>query len=176
MRKLKLEELGRVDVDAYKVKPKLNVTIVLDNIRSGHNVGSVFRTCDGFALERVILCGISARPPHKEINKTAIGATSSVNWEYHEDVANVLSKLKDEDYSLIAIEQTDQSIELTDFKIEKNRRYAIVFGNEVEGVSESILSLIDDSIEIEQFGTKHSFNVSVCAGMVLHWFSHHLRH
>jgi 23S rRNA (guanosine2251-2'-O)-methyltransferase len=166
MKKLKLDELGRIDTEEFKEKDKFPIVLVLDNIRSALNVGSAFRTADGFALEKIILCGISATPPHREILKTALGATESVEWAHYEDVAVALSDLKKENYELLAIEQTDNSVFLNDFSIEKNKKYALVFGNEVEGVSDEALSLCDAVVEIPQYGTKHSFNVSVCLGIV----------
>ncbi len=166
MRKLRLEELNRLSVSEYQDSSKLPVTIVLDNIRSAHNVGSIFRTVDGLGLQGIHLCGITARPPHKEINKSAIGATNSVSWEYHEDIVSLLSTLKT-DHCLIGIEQTTESKELAEFTFPKSEKLALIFGNEVEGISESALPMLNHSLEIAQFGTKHSFNVAVCAGMVL---------
>jgi tRNA G18 (ribose-2'-O)-methylase SpoU len=166
MKKLKLDELGRIDTEEFKEKDKFPIVLVLDNIRSALNVGSAFRTADGFALEKIILCGISATPPHREILKTALGATESVEWAHYEEVEIALLELKKENYELLAIEQTDNSVFLNDFSIEKNKKYALVFGNEVEGVSDEALSLCDAVVEIPQYGTKHSFNVSVCLGIV----------
>ena len=171
MRKLKLHELGRLNPDEFKELEKVPVVVVLDNIRSGMNVGSVFRTSDAFKLERVLLAGITARPPHKEILKTAIGATNSVEWSYTEDIRHAVQELKSNGYQIIGIEQTSKSIELQDFVIDTTTKYAIVLGNEVEGISESILPLIDTAIEIPQYGTKHSLNVSVCGGIVLWHFA-----
>jgi tRNA G18 (ribose-2'-O)-methylase SpoU len=166
MKKLKLDELGRIDTEEFKEKDKFPIVLVLDNIRSALNVGSAFRTADGFALEKIILCGISATPPHREILKTALGSTESVEWAHYENVEIALSDLKKENYELLAIEQTDNSVFLNDFSIEKNKKYALVFGNEVEGVSDEALALCDAVVEIPQYGTKHSFNVSVCLGIV----------
>ena len=139
------------------------------------NVGSIFRTMDGLAIERLILTGISARPPHKEINKTAIGATDSVDWDYHESVETITRELKEQEYLVFGIEQTDASIPLDAFVFPKDQKIAIIFGNEVKGVSKTVLPFLDQAIEITQYGTKHSFNVAVCAGMVLWEISRQLR-
>ena len=170
MRKLKLEELNRKTQEEFKLAPKSNIVVVLDNIRSAMNVGSFFRTADAFALNKILLCGITARPPHKEIQKTAIGADRSMDWEYFEHVEDALSSLKKEKYTLIGLEQTDQSLFLQDYNAVKNEKYALVFGNEVMGLSDSILPLLDHCIEIPQFGTKHSFNVAVSGGIALWHF------
>ena len=167
MRKLRLDELARDSVESYQDKPKLPVTIVLDNVRSGHNVGSVCRTCDAFAFQQIILCGITPRPSHKEINKAAIGATLSVQWRYEELVETAIHNLKKDNYFVLGIEQTDDSELLRKTQFPLDRKIALVFGNEVNGISEAILPLLDKSIEIEQYGTKHSFNISVCAGIVM---------
>ncbi|MBC7884886.1 MAG: RNA methyltransferase [Saprospiraceae bacterium] len=166
MRKLKLSELSRVSVDEYNFLPKLPVVAVLDNIRSAMNVGSVFRTADAFAIERIIICGISATPPNREITKTAIGATESVRWEYIEDISEAVFSLKKQGYLIVGVEQTDKSVtlETTDFK---NNKIAVIFGNEVDGISDKIMEDMDICVEIPQYGTKHSLNVSVCAGIVL---------
>lgn len=166
MRKLKLEELDRVSIDEYKSAAKIPVVAVLDNIRSAMNVGSVFRTADAFAIEKIIICGISATPPNREITKTAIGATESVVWEYIENVSDAVAQLKNEGYIIAGIEQTDASVLLTDYTL-NTEKIAVVFGNEVDGVSDEIINELDVCIEIPQFGTKHSLNVSVCAGIVL---------
>ncbi len=166
MRKLKLEELDRVSIDEYKSAKKIPVVAVLDNIRSAMNVGSVFRTADAFAIEKIIICGISATPPNREITKTAIGATESVVWEYIENVSEAVSYLKNDGYTIAGIEQTDASVLLTDY-IFNTEKIAVVFGNEVDGVSDEVINELDVCIEIPQFGTKHSLNVSVCAGIVL---------
>jgi len=171
MRKLSLQELGRVDLSSYKSLPKIPVVVVLDNIRSAHNVGSFFRTCDALRISHLYLTGISAQPPHREITKTAIGATSSVDWSYKEDITEVLSQLKEEEHQIIGVEQTDTSVSLENFVTRVDQKYALVFGNEVQGVSSSALPLLDMAIEIPQFGTKHSFNVAVCAGIVLWEFA-----
>lgn len=166
MKKLTLDELGRDSLASYKSKEKLPVIAVLDNIRSALNVGSVFRTADAFALEKILLCGITATPPNREITKTAIGATDSVDWVYDEDIISAIKNLKSQGYLIIGVEQTDQSISLNDFDV-SSEKIAVIFGNEVDGISDEALEMIDHCIEIPQFGTKHSLNVSVCAGIVL---------
>lgn len=171
MRKLKLEELGRLNPQEFKELAKVPIVVVLDNIRSGMNVGSVFRTSDAFKIEKVILTGITARPPHKEILKTAIGATQTVEWAYHEHVKGAVEQLRNDDYLIIGIEQTNESIELQEVKVDTSMKYAIVLGNEVEGISDTVLPLIDTAIEIPQYGTKHSLNVSVCGGIVIWHFA-----
>ena len=167
MRKLKLDELNRVSVTDFKTQDKLPVTVVLDNVRSMHNIGSIFRTSDGFAVEQIYLCGITAQPPHREIEKTALGATQSVNWTYFETPLQAVKQLKIDGYKIIAIEQAENSIMLNNFTPEANEKYALIFGNEVNGVSDEVMEQIDACIEIPQFGTKHSFNVVVSAGIVL---------
>ncbi len=167
IRKLKLAELGRVSLEAFKNQPKIPIVLVLDNIRSAMNVGSLFRTGDAFALERIILSGITAQPPHKEILKTAIGATSSVQWEYIDDVEIAANRLRNEGYRLIGIEQTTRSVPLSSVKVDQQEQYAIFLGNEVDGLSGTLLPILDQSIEIAQYGTKHSLNVAVCGGIVL---------
>ncbi|MBK9257403.1 MAG: RNA methyltransferase [Saprospiraceae bacterium] len=166
MRKLKLEELNRVSQEEFIKLSKIPVIVVLDNVRSAMNVGSVFRTADAFAFEKVILCGITAIPPNREITKTAIGATESVSWEYYENTAEAVKSLKAEGYVIAGIEQTDKSVSLDHYKPDKIKT-ALVFGNEVEGISDDVLEWVDVCIEIPQFGTKHSLNVSVCAGIVM---------
>ncbi|MEJ7692237.1 RNA methyltransferase [Daejeonella sp.] len=167
MRKLKLDELGRVGVDEFKKQEKLPLVVVLDNVRSMHNIGSIFRTSDGFAVEKVCLCGITAQPPHREIEKTALGATQSVDWEYYETVEAAIIELKSLGYIIIAIEQAETSLMLTDHKPDGSEKYALIFGNEVQGVSNEAMNMADKCIEIPQFGTKHSFNIVVSAGIVL---------
>ena len=171
VRKLKLEELGRDDIDSFKKKAKLPICIVVDNFRSGLNVGSIFRTSDAFLIERVYLCGITSTPPHKEILKTAIGANHSVHWLYKASTTEAIDELVAAEYKIIGIEQTDASVPLSEYTILPTEKYGIVMGNEVEGISETCLSKIDDFIEIPQHGTKHSLNVSVCAGIVMYKFS-----
>ena len=167
MRKLKLDELNRATVDEFKTQDKLPIAVVLDNVRSMHNIGSIFRTADGFAIEQVCLCGITAQPPHREIEKTALGATQSVNWTYFETPVQAVEKLRDDGYKIIAIEQAESSIMLNTFTPAAGEKYALIFGNEVNGVSDEVMLHIDDCIEIPQFGTKHSFNIVVSAGIVL---------
>jgi tRNA G18 (ribose-2'-O)-methylase SpoU len=167
MRKLKLDELNRASVNEFKNQDKLPVTVVLDNIRSMHNIGSIFRTGDGFAVEQIYLCGITAQPPHREIEKTALGATQSINWAYFETPLQAIEQLRNNGYQIIAIEQAENSVMLNNFKPSINEKYALVFGNEVNGVSDEVMQQIDTCIEIPQFGTKHSFNVVVSAGIVL---------
>ena len=170
MRKLRLSELGRLSVEEFKKAPKIRVTVVLDNIRSGMNVGSMFRTCDAFRIEKIFLTGITAIPPHREILKTAIGASQSVDWEYVKEVTEAVSRLKRNDYKIIGVEQTDKSMPLMNFEIERQNSYAIIFGNEVNGLTETLLPELDVTLDIPQFGTKHSLNVAVCAGIVLYSF------
>jgi 23S rRNA (guanosine2251-2'-O)-methyltransferase len=167
MEKLKLDELNRVNIADFKIQEKLPVVVVLDNVRSMHNVGSVFRTADGFAIEKVVLCGITAQPPHREIEKSALGATLAVDWIYHEDTISAVDSLRKEGYQIIAIEQAKNSTMLNAFQPKSNQRYALIFGNEVNGVDEQVMQMIDNCIEIPQFGTKHSFNIVISAGIVL---------
>ncbi|KQC00914.1 RNA methyltransferase [Pedobacter sp. Hv1] len=167
MRKLKLDELNRVAIQEFKEQEKLPVVVVLDNVRSMHNVGSVFRTADGFSIEKVVLCGITAQPPHREIEKTALGATQSVDWIHFEDTLVAIDTLREEGYQIIAIEQAENSAMLNTFKPATNQKYALIFGNEVNGVSDEAMQKIDNCIEIPQFGTKHSFNIVISAGIVL---------
>jgi len=175
MRKLKLDELNRVDIQEFKEQEKLPVIVVLDNVRSMHNVGSVFRTADGFSIEKVVLCGITAQPPHREIEKTALGATQSVNWVHFEDTLDAIATLRSEGYQIIAIEQAENSTMLNTFKPDLTKKYALIFGNEVNGVSDEVMKKIDECIEIPQFGTKHSFNIVISAGIVLWDFFAKLR-
>jgi 23S rRNA (guanosine2251-2'-O)-methyltransferase len=167
MRKLKTNELNRINIESFKKAKKKPLTIVLDNIRSLNNIGSVFRTADAFRVEQIFLCGITARPPHREIQKTALGATASVSWKYFEDINDAVKELKEHGYKIIALEQADESINLHNFTPENDRKYALVFGNEVNGVSEAIVKTADYCLEIPQFGTKHSFNVTVSAGIAI---------
>lgn len=164
-RKLKLDELNRLSKEEYLEKDKFPIVVVLDNIRSMNNVGSVFRTSDCFRIEKIMLCGITATPPHREIRKTAIGAEETVEWEYHEHTKDAISNLQNEGYKIAAIEQTENSIGLSQFIPED--KTAIVFGNEVDGVAEEVIAMCDTVIEIPQFGTKHSFNIAVSAGIVI---------
>lgn len=175
MRKLKLDELNRYDVTSFKTVTKLPVIAVLDNIRSAHNVGTFFRTADAFAFESIYLCGVSARPPHTEITKTAIGATESVPWLYFKTTLEACQQLKIAGYTIIGVEQTDKSIALEKIQAYKAPKTALIFGNEVEGLTDDILTMIDIAIEIPQYGTKHSLNVAVCGGIVMHHFAEQLR-
>lgn len=167
MKKLSLDELNRPDLQTYRAKEKLPMVVILDDIRSMHNVGAVFRTADAFLVEKIILCGITATPPHKEIRKTAIGATESVVWEYEKSVIDAIEKLKQKNYKIIGVEQTNESLQLGDFSIESNEKYALIFGNEVNGVASEVIEHCDECLEIPQEGTKHSLNISVCTGIVL---------
>ena len=167
MAKLKLDELNRVSVADFKNQQKLPIVLVLDEVRSLHNVGSIFRTADGFAVEAMVLCGITAQPPHREIEKTALGATQSVDWSYFPSTVAALLELKATGYTVLALEQASESIMLTDFSPSADTKYAIILGNEVNGVNDEVMKLVDGCLEIPQFGTKHSFNVVVSAGIVL---------
>ncbi len=167
MRKLKNNELNRKSVAEFKTSEKTPLIVVLDNVRSLNNIGSVFRTSDAFLIERIYLCGITATPPHKDIHKTALGATESVTWEYVEDTADLIEKLKDKGVKVYSIEQVENSTMLDDFYPQPNTTYAVVFGNEVKGVQQRVVSASDGCIEIPQLGTKHSLNISVSCGVVL---------
>lgn len=167
MRKLENAELGRKSVADFKQADKTPLILVLDDIRSLHNIGSVFRTADAFLVEKIILCGITATPPNKEIHKTALGATETVNWEHNENVLDAIQELKEEGTLVYAIEQVEDAIFLDQFQPEKNAKYALVFGNEVFGVSQKAIELCHGTIEIPQLGTKHSLNISVSAGIVV---------
>jgi 23S rRNA (guanosine2251-2'-O)-methyltransferase len=162
-----MEELGRVNADQFRQMEKSPVICVLDNIRSQHNIGSIFRTADAFRLEKILLCGITATPPNREIQKTALGSTESMDWQYYEDTTSAIQLLKTNGYRIIAIEQAEGSIPLQKFSFEAGSKIALVFGNEVAGVSEEVMELIDECVEIPQFGTKHSLNVSITAGIVI---------
>jgi len=166
-RKLKNSELNRLSVTDFKNSDKTPLLVVLDNIRSLNNIGSVFRTCDAFAIEKVYLCGITAQPPHNDINKTALGATESVAWEYATDVLTIINKLKADGVKIIAIEQAENSVALQDLELAKNQKYAVIFGNEVKGIQQSLVNAADYCVEIPQVGTKHSLNISVSCGVVL---------
>ena len=167
MRKLKNSELNRKSVEEFKKADKYPFIIVLDNVRSLNNIGSVFRTADGFLVEGVYLCGITAAPPHKDIRKTALGATDSVQWKYFSKTADAIKQLRQDGYKIISIEQTDESIMLNEFAVHEGERYALVFGHEMKGVDQSVIDKSDICIEIPQYGTKHSLNISVSAGIVL---------
>jgi len=175
LKKLILDELQRVDIDGFKEQEKLPVVVVLDNVRSMHNVGSVFRTADGFSISRLILCGITAQPPHREIEKTALGATQSVDWVHYTDTITAVHALREQGYRIIAVEQASGSIMLNQYKPAAEEKYALIFGNEVNGVSDEVMALIDECVEIPQFGTKHSFNIVISAGIVLWDFFAKLR-
>ncbi len=169
MKKLTTDEMHRLSVEEFRDSEKIPLTVVLDNVRSQNNIGSVFRTSDAFRVEHIALCGICSTPPHRDIHKTALGAEESVEWSYHEETADCLHYLKERGYKIYAVEQVDDSIKLGDSKIEiDNSKLAIVFGNEVEGVQESLLPLCDGCLEIPQYGTKHSLNVS-CAAAIVIW-------
>ena len=175
MRKRLNEELGRKSVDQFRNSDKSPFLIVLDNVRSHNNIGSIFRTADAFLIEKILLCGITAVPPHRDIQKTALGATESVSWKYYENTLDAVMEIKAEGYEIIAIEQVEGSIELQNFNAEKGRKYALIFGHEIEGVEQVIVDLCDHCIEIPQFGTKHSFNIAVSAGIVLWELNRKLR-
>ncbi|MFT7330352.1 MAG: 23S rRNA (guanosine2251-2'-O)-methyltransferase [Roseivirga sp.] len=167
MRKLKNRELNRIDVEDFKKIEKTPLIVILDNIRSLNNIGSVFRTSDAFVIEKIYLCGITATPPNKEIHKTALGSTESIDWEYVEDTLSLVKKLKDLNIKIASIEQADNAMMLQEFVVEKDQKYAVVFGNEVKGVQQEVVSASDYCIEIPQYGTKHSLNISVSVGVVL---------
>ncbi|WP_315052977.1 RNA methyltransferase [Chryseobacterium indoltheticum] len=173
--KLKLEELNRIDVETFKKVEKIPLVVVLDNIRSMHNVGATFRTADAFLVQRIILCGITPQPPHREIHKAALGATESVDWSYEADINVTINDLKSQGFEVVGIEQTTNSQMITDFKIDNTKKYAVILGNEVEGISDEALQNIDSFIEIPQLGTKHSLNVSVCGGIVMWEFAKALK-
>ncbi len=166
-RKLKLQELGRLNIEDFKAKEKTPLIVVLDNIRSLNNIGSVFRSGDAFRIEKIYLCGITATPPHRDIHKTAIGATESVEWEHVEDALDLVAELQANGIHCLSIEQTENSLMLDKFQPTKGQKYAIIMGNEVDGVQQSIIDISDSVIEIPQIGTKHSLNISVCTGVVL---------
>lgn len=166
-RKLKNSELDRINAEEYKAADKTPLIIILDNIRSLNNIGSVFRTADAFLVKKIYLCGITAKPPHKDIQKTALGSTDSVDWEYAENTLDVVAKLKDEGVFVVSIEQAELAVNLNDFSVQKELTYAVIFGNEVKGVQQKVVSASDAVIEIPQFGTKHSLNISVSVGVVI---------
>ena len=167
MRKIRNEELGRKSLSEFKSAPKHPVVLVLDDVRSLNNIGSVFRTADAFLLKGIFLCGITASPPHREIHKTALGAEDSIDWRYFKNIGEALLKLKQDGYTIIVIEQAEGGIPLNEFSPTSEKNYAFVFGNEVQGVSETSMQLADLAIEIPQEGTKHSLNIAVCAGIVV---------
>tara|TARA_R110000868_G_scaffold186_10_gene1904 strand:+ start:2146 stop:2682 length:537 start_codon:yes stop_codon:yes gene_type:complete len=167
MRKLENNELERKTIEDFKTAEKTPIILILDDVRSLHNIGSVFRTADAFLIEKIYLCGITATPPNKEINKTALGATETVSWEHNPNVLDVITNLKNQGVTTLAIEQVESAVFLQDFKVTKNKKYALVFGNEVHGVAQDAVALCDGCIEIPQLGTKHSLNISVSAGIVV---------
>ncbi len=175
MRKLTVEELNRMDIEEFHQSEKLPLVIVLDNIRSLHNVGSVFRTADAFRLQGVWLCGITACPPAAEIHKTALGAEDSVSWEYFEDTLDAVERLQREGYEVLAVEQVEGSLKLNTFRTDPAKRYALILGNEVKGVRQDVVDAADAALEIPQYGTKHSMNVSVTAGIVMWEFERQMR-
>lgn len=175
MRKLNITELNRINKEEFKKSEKLPLIIILDNVRSLHNVGSVFRSSDAFRVESIYLCGITATPPQAEIHKTALGAEDTVDWKYYEKTQDAVIKLKEEGVEVLAIEQVEGSIMLQNFVPQPNKKYAIVFGNEVKGVQQEVVDMCDNCIEIPQFGTKHSLNVSVTAGILIWDFAYKLK-
>lgn len=176
MKKLKLDELNRPSVEEFSKMKKIPLVVVLDNIRSMQNVGSVFRTSDAFAVEKIVLCGITAQPPHRDIQRAALGATESVEWSYEQNVETAIENLRSSDYEIIGLEQTNESVKINsgDFNPAKTKKYTLVLGNEVEGISDTALPLLNLALEIPQSGTKHSLNVSVAAGVAIWWFYEHL--
>lgn len=167
MRKLLNEELDRLSVEAFKKVEKTPFMLVMDNVRSLHNIGSLFRTADAFRLEGIYLCGITATPPHREIHKTALGATESVQWEYREETTDAISELKEKGYMILSVEQAEGAVLLDQVQLSDNQKYALVFGHEIRGVDQDVVDLSDQCIEIPQYGTKHSLNISVAAGIVI---------
>ncbi len=170
-RKLNTEEIIRLTPEEFKETPKIPLVVILDNVRSLHNVGSVFRTSDAYCVKKVILCGITATPPNTEIHKSALGAEFSVDWAYYKETTEAVNELKQAGYTVLAIEQAHDSINMDTFKAEKGNKYAVILGNEVKGVQQSVIDLSDDCLELPQFGTKHSLNVSVTAGIVIWEFA-----
>ncbi len=173
-KKLKLEELGRIDVETFKKTAKIPLVVILDSVRSMHNVGAIFRTADAFLVEKIVLCGITPQPPHREIHKAALGATESMDWIFEENINTAIDNLKKDDFNIIGIEQTSTSQMISDFEINPDKKYALILGNEVDGISDEALNNIDTFLEIPQLGTKHSLNVSVCGGIVIWEFAKHL--
>lgn len=167
MRKLKITEMNRLSEEEFKESQKTALTVVLDDVRSMHNIGAVFRTADAFLIEKIYLCGISATPPHQEIHKTALGAEFTVNWRYFNNVLDAVDELHGRGYKVFAIEQCEGSVMLNELRIDSGEKYAIIFGNEVKGVHQEAIDRCDGCIEIPQYGTKHSLNVSVAAGIVM---------
>ena len=175
MKKLSMSDLKRISPEEFKSSEKMPVVIILDDVRSAYNVGSIFRTADAFRVLGIYICGISARPPHKDISKTALGATESVEWKYFQDVQEAVKSLKDEGHKIYAIEQVDESISLERFQPDPGSKIAIIFGHEVFGVKEDLFPVVNGCLEIPQFGTKHSFNVAISAGIVLWEISRKLK-
>lgn len=167
MRKLKITELNRISVEEFKAADKTPLIVILDNVRSLNNIGSVFRTSDAFLVKSVYLCGITATPPHKDIHKTALGSTDSVDWEYAADTLELVQKLKAEGITILGVEQTESSVPLQEFKAQAKKTYAVIFGHEVNGIDQEVLNHCDQALEIPQFGTKHSLNIAVSAGIVI---------
>ncbi|MCL1944091.1 MAG: RNA methyltransferase [Candidatus Azobacteroides sp.] len=174
MRKLNVTELNRISIDEFKQTGKIPLVVVLDNVRSLNNIGSVFRTSDAFLVDAVYLCGISSIPPHPEIHKTALGAEYSVNWRYFEDTVDAVNNLKENDYTVFSLEQAEKSIMLNDLQLSAGKKYAVVLGNEVKGVQQSVIDICHGCVEIPQFGTKHSLNVSIAGGIVIWEFFYKL--
>ena len=174
MRKIRTIEMQRLTIDEYREAEKLPLVVVLDDVRSMYNVGSVFRTCDAFRVERICLCGISCTPPATEIHKTALGAEDAVEWKYYKNALEAINDLKLQDYEVLAIEQVEHSIKLQKFIPESGKKYAVVFGNEVKGVHQEVVDACDNCLEIPQSGTKHSMNVSVTAGIIIYKFAEQL--
>jgi hypothetical protein len=174
MRKLRTIEINRLSIEEFREAPKLPLVVVLDNVRSLYNIGSIFRSCDAFRVKSVYLCGITATPPNAEIHKTALGGEDSVEWKYFEKTEDVIQQLRQEDYFIYSIEQVENSTRLQNLSLDATKTYAVVFGNEVKGVSQNVVDLSNDCLEIPQFGTKHSLNVSVAAGIVIWEFARQL--
>lgn len=174
MRKLRTIEMNRLSIEEFREAPKLPLVVVLDNVRSLYNIGSIFRSCDAFRVKSVYLCGITATPPNAEIHKTALGGEDSVEWKYFEKTKDVIQQLRQEDYFIYSIEQVENSTRLQNLSLDATKTYAVVFGNEVKGVSQNVVDLSNDCLEIPQFGTKHSLNVSVAAGIVIWEFARQL--
>lgn len=174
-RKLKLEELNRINLQEFREAEKIPLVVVLDNVRSQNNIGSVFRTCDAFRIEEIMLCGITATPPNAEIHKTALGAEDSVKWRYFKETMSVVEMLKQEEYIVFSIEQVENSQSLESIQLNKNKKYAVILGHEVHGVQQEVVNASDGCIEIPQYGTKHSLNVSVTAAIVIWDFFKKLR-
>lgn len=166
-RKLKLEELNRLSVEEFRTAEKIPLTVVLDNVRSQHNIGSVFRTCDAFRVEEILLCGITATPPNAEIHKTALGAEDSVQWRYLDETLTAVRQLQDSGYTVYSVEQAEKSLSLETMELQRDKKYAVILGHEVHGVQQPVVDACDGCIEIPQFGTKHSLNVSVAAGIMI---------